>query len=156
MSSSSWYGRFPTCQLASVGVLIPMRPGAGSLPSPLAMGCCDITWSSHVENWWPGCAVAEEEEDAPGNLRREGKGRSSREAWPCPTSDLDPKVTQESSPDTITHSFLSLPQPDINEKYLSASEYGSSTDGHPEVPETKDGISALAVSRGWGGVYPKL
>ncbi|EPQ12866.1 Actin filament-associated protein 1-like 2 [Myotis brandtii] len=27
---------------------------------------------------------------------------------------------------------------DISEKYLSASEYGSSVDGHPEVPETKD------------------
>nr|XP_045015441.1 actin filament-associated protein 1-like 2 isoform X2 [Jaculus jaculus] len=29
---------------------------------------------------------------------------------------------------------------DIAEKYLSASEYGSSTDGHPEVPETKDAV----------------
>ncbi|XP_030797187.1 actin filament-associated protein 1-like 2 isoform X5 [Rhinopithecus roxellana] len=29
-------------------------------------------------------------------------------------------------------------KPDITEKYLSASEYGSSVDGHPEVPETKD------------------
>ncbi|NP_001274753.1 actin filament-associated protein 1-like 2 isoform 3 [Homo sapiens] len=29
-------------------------------------------------------------------------------------------------------------KPDIAEKYLSASEYGSSVDGHPEVPETKD------------------
>ncbi|XP_059956471.1 actin filament-associated protein 1-like 2 isoform X1 [Mesoplodon densirostris] len=33
---------------------------------------------------------------------------------------------------------LSCPKPDITEKYLSASEYGSSIDGHPEVPETKD------------------
>ncbi|KAL4668484.1 hypothetical protein H8957_011252 [Semnopithecus entellus] len=29
-------------------------------------------------------------------------------------------------------------KPDTAEKYLSASEYGSSVDGHPEVPETKD------------------
>ncbi|XP_063583836.1 actin filament-associated protein 1-like 2 isoform X7 [Pongo abelii] len=29
-------------------------------------------------------------------------------------------------------------KPDTAEKYLSASEYGSSMDGHPEVPETKD------------------
>ncbi|XP_073650027.1 actin filament-associated protein 1-like 2 isoform X3 [Tursiops truncatus] len=29
-------------------------------------------------------------------------------------------------------------QPDVTEKYLSASDYGSSIDGHPEVPETKD------------------
>ncbi|XP_032137599.1 actin filament-associated protein 1-like 2 isoform X4 [Sapajus apella] len=29
-------------------------------------------------------------------------------------------------------------KPDIAEKYLSASECGSSMDGHPEVPETKD------------------
>lgn len=36
---------------------------------------------------------------------------------------------------------LSLPQPDITEKFLSASEYGSSIEGHPEVPETKDGTS---------------
>ncbi|EPY82172.1 actin filament-associated protein 1-like protein [Camelus ferus] len=33
---------------------------------------------------------------------------------------------------------LSSPKPDISEKYLSASECGSSTDGHPEVPETRD------------------
>ncbi|XP_068404712.1 actin filament-associated protein 1-like 2 isoform X3 [Eschrichtius robustus] len=33
---------------------------------------------------------------------------------------------------------LSCPKPDVTEKYLSASEYGSSIDGHPEVPETKD------------------
>ncbi|XP_024611704.1 actin filament-associated protein 1-like 2 isoform X7 [Neophocaena asiaeorientalis asiaeorientalis] len=32
----------------------------------------------------------------------------------------------------------SCPKPDVTEKYLSASEYGSSIDGHPEVPETKD------------------
>ncbi|XP_021109057.1 actin filament-associated protein 1-like 2 isoform X5 [Heterocephalus glaber] len=30
-------------------------------------------------------------------------------------------------------------KPDIAEKYLSASEYGSSMDGHPEVSEIKDG-----------------
>ncbi|XP_070488298.1 actin filament-associated protein 1-like 2 isoform X4 [Equus przewalskii] len=29
-------------------------------------------------------------------------------------------------------------KPDITEKFLSASEYGSSIEGHPEVPETKD------------------
>ncbi|XP_058400035.1 actin filament-associated protein 1-like 2 isoform X4 [Diceros bicornis minor] len=33
---------------------------------------------------------------------------------------------------------LNCQKPDITEKYLSASEYGSSIDGHPEVPETKD------------------
>ncbi|XP_014641246.1 PREDICTED: actin filament-associated protein 1-like 2 isoform X3 [Ceratotherium simum simum] len=33
---------------------------------------------------------------------------------------------------------LNCQKPDITEKYLSASEYGSSVDGHPEVPETKD------------------
>ncbi|CAK6436085.1 unnamed protein product [Pipistrellus nathusii] len=33
---------------------------------------------------------------------------------------------------------LSGQKADIAEKYLSASEYGSSVDGHPEVPETKD------------------
>ncbi|XP_060247608.1 actin filament-associated protein 1-like 2 isoform X1 [Meriones unguiculatus] len=33
---------------------------------------------------------------------------------------------------------LNCQKPDIAEKYLSASEYGSTTDGHPEVPETKD------------------
>ncbi|XP_047409247.1 actin filament-associated protein 1-like 2 isoform X2 [Sciurus carolinensis] len=33
---------------------------------------------------------------------------------------------------------LSCQRPDIAEKYLSAAEYGSSTDSHPEVPETKD------------------
>ncbi|XP_045424794.1 actin filament-associated protein 1-like 2 isoform X2 [Lemur catta] len=33
---------------------------------------------------------------------------------------------------------LNCQKPDIAEKYLSASEYGSSVDGHPEVPETKD------------------
>nr|XP_060142305.1 actin filament-associated protein 1-like 2 isoform X2 [Globicephala melas] len=32
----------------------------------------------------------------------------------------------------------SCPKPDVTEKYLSASDYGSSIDGHPEVPETKD------------------
>ncbi|XP_054437533.1 actin filament-associated protein 1-like 2 isoform X3 [Pteronotus mesoamericanus] len=33
---------------------------------------------------------------------------------------------------------LNCQKPDITEKYLSAQEYGSSVDGHPEVPETKD------------------
>uniref|UniRef100_H0WIG2 Actin filament associated protein 1 like 2 n=1 Tax=Otolemur garnettii TaxID=30611 RepID=H0WIG2_OTOGA len=33
---------------------------------------------------------------------------------------------------------LNCQKPDIAEKYLSASEYGSSTDSHQEVPETKD------------------
>lgn len=33
---------------------------------------------------------------------------------------------------------LNCQKPDIAEKYLPASEYGSSIDGHPEVPETKD------------------
>ncbi|XP_015413451.1 PREDICTED: actin filament-associated protein 1-like 2 [Myotis davidii] len=33
---------------------------------------------------------------------------------------------------------LSCQKADISEKYLSASEYGSSVDGHPEVTETKD------------------
>lgn len=33
---------------------------------------------------------------------------------------------------------LSCQKADISEKYLSASEYGSSVDGHAEVPETKD------------------
>ncbi|XP_036191801.1 actin filament-associated protein 1-like 2 isoform X4 [Myotis myotis] len=33
---------------------------------------------------------------------------------------------------------LSCQKADIAEKYLSASEYGSSVDGHAEVPETKD------------------
>ncbi|KAM5243590.1 actin filament-associated protein 1-like 2 isoform 3-T3 [Hipposideros larvatus] len=33
---------------------------------------------------------------------------------------------------------LNCQKPDITEKYLSSSEYGSSVDGHPEVPETKD------------------
>lgn len=33
---------------------------------------------------------------------------------------------------------LSCQKADTSEKYLSASEYGSSVDGHPEVPETKD------------------
>nr|XP_007962340.2 actin filament-associated protein 1-like 2 isoform X11 [Chlorocebus sabaeus] len=33
---------------------------------------------------------------------------------------------------------LNCQKPDIAEKYLSASEHGSSADGHPEVPETKD------------------
>lgn len=33
---------------------------------------------------------------------------------------------------------LNCQKPDIAEKYLSASEYGSSTESHPEVPETKD------------------
>ncbi|XP_008828445.1 actin filament-associated protein 1-like 2 isoform X2 [Nannospalax galili] len=33
---------------------------------------------------------------------------------------------------------LTCQKPDIAEKYLSASEYGSAIDGHPEVPETKD------------------
>lgn len=48
---------------------------------------------------------------------------------------------------------LFLPQADISEKYLSASEYGSSVDGHAEVPETKDGTHAYGfqpgVGRGW-------
>ncbi|KAB0405740.1 hypothetical protein E2I00_001581, partial [Balaenoptera physalus] len=46
---------------------------------------------------------------------------------------------------------LSCPKPDVTEKYLSASEYGSSIDGHPEVPETKDGTHALALGLGLGG-----
>ncbi|XP_051002809.1 actin filament-associated protein 1-like 2 [Acomys russatus] len=33
---------------------------------------------------------------------------------------------------------LNCQKPDIVEKYLSAAEYGSTVDGHPEVPETKD------------------
>lgn len=33
---------------------------------------------------------------------------------------------------------LNCQKPDLPEKYLSASEYGSSVDGHPEVSETKD------------------
>ncbi|XP_046928684.1 actin filament-associated protein 1-like 2 isoform X11 [Lynx rufus] len=33
---------------------------------------------------------------------------------------------------------LSGPKPDVTEKYGSAPEYGSSVDGHPEVPEAKD------------------
>ncbi|XP_059112115.1 actin filament-associated protein 1-like 2 [Peromyscus eremicus] len=33
---------------------------------------------------------------------------------------------------------LNCQKPDIAEKYVSASEYGSSVDSHPEVPETKD------------------
>lgn len=33
---------------------------------------------------------------------------------------------------------LNCQKPDLPEKYLSSSEYGSSVDGHPEVPETKD------------------
>jgi hypothetical protein len=38
------------------------------------------------------------------------------------------------------------PQPDIAEKYVSAAEYGSTPDGHPEVPETKDGNDAMPLS----------
>lgn len=60
-------------------------------------------------------------------------------------------------PDRITHLCLSLPQPDITEKYLSASECGSPVDGHPEVPETKDGTNTLALGLGQGeGWYPSL
>uniref|UniRef100_A0A8C0X1R9 Actin filament-associated protein 1-like 2 n=1 Tax=Castor canadensis TaxID=51338 RepID=A0A8C0X1R9_CASCN len=33
---------------------------------------------------------------------------------------------------------LNCQKPDIAEKYVSAAEYGSTPDGHPEVPETKD------------------
>lgn len=33
---------------------------------------------------------------------------------------------------------LTCQKPDIAEKYLSASEYGITVDGHPEIPETKD------------------
>ena len=36
------------------------------------------------------------------------------------------------------------------EKYLSASEYGSSIDGHPEVPEAKDGTDACGCQPGLG------
>lgn len=41
--------------------------------------------------------------------------------------------------------FLCCPQPDIAEKYLSASEYGVTINGHPEIPETKDGNQAMAL-----------
>lgn len=33
---------------------------------------------------------------------------------------------------------LNCQKPDIAEKYMSASEYGITTDGHPEIPETRD------------------
>ncbi|MBZ3870356.1 Actin filament-associated protein 1-like 2 [Sciurus carolinensis] len=44
---------------------------------------------------------------------------------------------------------LSCQRPDIAEKYLSAAEYGSSTDSHPEVPETKDGYLNVLVNSQW-------
>ncbi|XP_047616199.1 actin filament-associated protein 1-like 2 isoform X2 [Phacochoerus africanus] len=53
-------------------------------------------------------------------------------------SGLPSEGTSEGNQYSPDAQRLSCPKPDINEKYLSASEYGSSTDGHPEVPETKD------------------
>ncbi|KAH0506965.1 Actin filament-associated protein 1-like 2 [Microtus ochrogaster] len=44
---------------------------------------------------------------------------------------------------------LNCQKPDIAEKYLPASEYGSSIDGHPEVPETKDGYLNVLVNSQW-------
>nr|XP_038959198.1 actin filament-associated protein 1-like 2 isoform X5 [Rattus norvegicus] len=40
---------------------------------------------------------------------------------------------------------LNCQKPDIAEKYMSASEYGITTDGHPEIPETRDGNQAMAL-----------
>lgn len=51
----------------------------------------------------------------------------------------------------MAHLSPSFPQPDVTEKYGSAPEYGSSVDGHPEVPEAKDGTMLVALSRGLGG-----
>nr|XP_012627988.1 actin filament-associated protein 1-like 2 isoform X15 [Microcebus murinus] len=53
-------------------------------------------------------------------------------------SGLPSEGAAEGSQHTPDAQRLSCQKPDIAEKYLSASEYGSSLDGHLEVPETKD------------------
>ncbi|XP_055104477.1 actin filament-associated protein 1-like 2 isoform X11 [Symphalangus syndactylus] len=53
-------------------------------------------------------------------------------------SGLPSEVASEGNQYTPDAQRFNCQKPDIAEKYLSASEYGSSVDGHPEVPETKD------------------
>lgn len=53
-------------------------------------------------------------------------------------SGLPSEGTSEGNQYTPDAQRLNCQKPDVTEKYLSASEYGSSVDGHPEVPETKD------------------
>ncbi|XP_019580758.2 actin filament-associated protein 1-like 2 isoform X3 [Rhinolophus sinicus] len=53
-------------------------------------------------------------------------------------SGLPSEGTSEGNQYTPDAQRLNCQKPDVTEKYLSASEYGSSVDGHAEVPETKD------------------
>ncbi|KAK2488410.1 hypothetical protein MC885_011675 [Smutsia gigantea] len=53
-------------------------------------------------------------------------------------SGLPSDGTSEGNQYTPEAQRLNCQKPDLTEKYLSASECGSSTDGHPEVPEAKD------------------
>lgn len=53
-------------------------------------------------------------------------------------SGLPSEGTSEGNQYTPDAQRLNCQKPDVTEKYLSASECGSSVDGHPEVPETKD------------------
>ncbi|KAM8781760.1 actin filament-associated protein 1-like 2 isoform 3-T3 [Rhynchonycteris naso] len=53
-------------------------------------------------------------------------------------SSLAPEGVSEGNQYTPDAQRLNCHKPDITEKNLSATEYGSAVDGHPEVPETKD------------------
>lgn len=53
-------------------------------------------------------------------------------------SGLPSEGASEGNQSTPEAQRLNCQKPDLTEKYLFASEYGSSVDGHPEVPETKD------------------
>ncbi|XP_036867284.2 actin filament-associated protein 1-like 2 isoform X5 [Manis javanica] len=53
-------------------------------------------------------------------------------------SGLPSEGTSEGNQYTPEAQRLNCQKPDLTEKYLSASDCGSSIDGHPEVPEAKD------------------
>ncbi|XP_012873311.1 PREDICTED: actin filament-associated protein 1-like 2 [Dipodomys ordii] len=53
-------------------------------------------------------------------------------------SGLSSEGASEGNQYTPDAQRLNCQKPDIAEKYLSAAEYGTAVDGHPEVPETKD------------------
>ncbi|KAK2099033.1 hypothetical protein P7K49_024484 [Saguinus oedipus] len=68
--------------------------------------------------------------------------RCSLQSWVIQeVSGLPSEGTSEGNQYTPDAQRFNCQKPDIAEKYLSASECGSSVDGHPEVPETKDGNS---------------
>uniref|UniRef100_A0A8I3Q7E4 Actin filament-associated protein 1-like 2 n=1 Tax=Canis lupus familiaris TaxID=9615 RepID=A0A8I3Q7E4_CANLF len=66
------------------------------------------------------------------------QSRDQAEQWLREVSGLPSEGASEGNQYAPDAQRLNCQKLDIMEKYLSASEYGSSIDGHPEVPEAKD------------------